>query len=268
MTQPTLLSTDLPIAGLRADEPLRVIQISDCHLPADPATPYRGVNADAGLQAVLLAVSKWQPHIVLCSGDLSEDSSRDAYQRLKHTLAELKAPVVVLPGNHDDAAVMADYFPLGPWSGPLVLACGRWLLVILDSAIKGRVDGAISTSHLRQVSEFLTADPDRPVAVALHHQPIDAGSPWIDRYRLENQAELLDWVKHHPAVRCVTWGHVHQAGETMINDCRWLSAPSTAANSLPGQPRFTPDPGGPSSRWLELFPDGELRTGVLPAVSA
>lgn len=33
--------------------PFCIVQISDCHLAADPAQPYRGRNADAGLRSVL-----------------------------------------------------------------------------------------------------------------------------------------------------------------------------------------------------------------------
>ena len=44
---------------------LRVVQISDCHLPADPRTPYRGQDADANLKGVWEKVVSWSPDLIL-----------------------------------------------------------------------------------------------------------------------------------------------------------------------------------------------------------
>ena len=86
--------------------PLRVIQVSDCHVPQNPRTPYRGLNADRNLISLLPAMRHWQPDLVLLTGDVSEDGSPASYGRVSAHLSTVGAPALALPGNHDDAAVM------------------------------------------------------------------------------------------------------------------------------------------------------------------
>ena len=242
----------------------RLAQISDCHLPASADKPYRGLRADTGLEQVLAAVADWRADAVLVTGDLSEDASEPSYQRLAGCIAELNVPVLAIPGNHDLPALMQRYFPQGPYPpypGSTVLQAGDWQVLLLDSARPGRVDGSIDAQQLEQLEHQLQSGV--PALLALHHQPVAIGSPWIDKYALDQPAALLEFVAGHPEIKAVLWGHVHQAFDRRIGNARYMSAPSTAANSLPGHERFTHDPAGPACRWLELFADGRLETGIL-----
>ena len=243
--------------------PFCVLQISDCHLAADPAQPYRGRNADAGLRSVLAGAKALAPDLILCTGDLSEDASPASYQRLVTALESIAAPVCALPGNHDDSDIMRRFFPAGPWQGPLHLSADVWRIVLLTSAVSGRIDGALDAADLLRLDELLNEQPDAPVLLALHHQPIAVGSPWIDRYPLQAPEALLDLVRRHRQVRGGTWGHIHHAFERQQGRVLWLGAPSTAANSLAGQVRFTLDPEGPACRWLKLYADGSMKTGTV-----
>ena len=251
----------------QAGKGFRLVQISDCHLPASAEKPYRGLRADTGLQQVLAAVAGWQADAVLITGDLSEDASQASYQRLAGHIAELKVPVFALPGNHDLPGRMQRYFPQGPYlpyPGSAVLQAGDWQLLMLDSARPGRIDGSIDARQLDQLQQGL--QPGVPALLALHHQPVAIGTPWIDKYPLEQPERLLEFVAAHPEIKAVLWGHVHQAFETAIGGTRFMSSPSTAANSLPGSERFTHDPRGPACRWFELFDDGRLESGILYAL--
>lgn len=247
----------------KANGAFRLAQISDCHLPASADTSYRGLKSDPGLAAVIDTLAAWQPHALLITGDLSEDASEASYSRLAERVAQLNVPVCVIPGNHDDPARMQPYFPNGPYGGPLVFEAGGWKLLLLNSARAGRIDGSIAPEDLQKLGETLQGDAY--CLLALHHQPVAIGSPWIDKYMLQQPQDLLDCVAAHSQIRAVVWGHVHQPFETQIGKTRFMSAPSTAANSLPECARFTLDPAGPACRWLELFDDGHLETGILRA---
>lgn len=247
---------------------LRIVQVSDCHLPADPATLYRGHNADRNLSSLLPAIRRWQPDLLLLSGDVSEDGSAPSYGRVSARLSSVGAPVLALPGNHDDAAVMRRYFPWGPWQGPYVHRARNWQLLLLDSTEPGRIEGSLPADRLDQLDQCLRRDPDRMTLLALHHQPVPVNSPWIDRYSLEDAAAFWNLVDRHPQVRCVTWGHVHQDFHGRRGDVELLSSPSSAANGLPERDSFTLDLGGPACRWLELAADGGIETGLLRAGSA
>lgn len=244
--------------------PWRLLQLSDSHLPADPAEPYRGVSADRGLDAVLDAAAEQDFDSVLLTGDVSECADAASYSRAAEAVARLGLPVAALPGNHDSPEAMRARFPVGPWEGPAVVRAGAWRIVLLDSTVPGRVDGRITESDLSWLEQTLQDAPgDGPVLLALHHQPVSVGSPWIDRYRLADPGPLLELIERHRSVRGMVWGHVHQEFETRHGNARLLACPSTAANSLPGTERFTSDPAGPAGRWLNLGADGSLETGLL-----
>lgn len=241
---------------------LKVIQLSDCHLRADPAVPYRGQDADANLHRVWRQAQAWNPDIVLLTGDLSEDASRESYRRLRH-LVSPEVPVLALPGNHDEPEAMMEFFPEGPWEGPLAFEAGSWLLICLDSKLPGRIEGGISDEALKQLRRTLSASPQPNVLLALHHQPVPVGAGWIDRYPLTRPESFLEIVKSEPRVRSVVWGHIHHHFEARLDGKTLLGSPSTAANSLKGSVRFDHDPAGPACRTLELADSGEVKFGIL-----
>jgi len=247
--------------------PLRVVQVSDCHVPRDPGTPYRGLNADRNLVSLLPAIRHWQPDLVLLTGDVSEDGSAAAYGRVSAHLSTVGAPVLALPGNHDEPAVMRRYFPTGPWSGPHGERARNWQLVLLDSAVPGQVHGGLDAPALERLDRLLRESTASHVLVALHHHPVPMGAEWIDRYALERPEDLLEVLDRHPRVRCVAWGHVHQDFEARSGGQLLLGSPSTVANSLPGTEKFTLDLAGPACRWLELGLDGMIATGLMRAGS-
>jgi Icc protein len=244
---------------------LRIIQISDCHVSADSDALYRGQSADANFQIILHLVRKWNPALVLLTGDVSEDGSRESYERTSGLFAQTGVPVLALPGNHDDIEMMSRYFRMGPWDGPYVTEVENWTLILLDSTEPDRISGCFSTSYLKRVQASLQNKDGGYTLVALHHQPVPVGAPWIDRYMLESPQRFIEVIDQSPRVRCIGWGHVHHDFQLQRKGVTLLGAPSTAANSIPGAQRFTLDPAGPACRWLELSPRGEVVTGLLYA---
>ncbi|MEJ2401812.1 MAG: metallophosphoesterase [Xanthomonadales bacterium] len=244
---------------------LRIIQLSDCHVSADRSALYRGVNAERNLAGLLPAIRRWQPDLILLTGDVSEDASAPSYGRVAALLDSLGSPVLALPGNHDDAAVMRRYFPRGPWDAPLFHEARGWQLVLLDSAAPGRIDGVLSRSQLQALKTGLQRCRSEHILVGLHHQPVPVGSHWIDRYALDDAEWLFGLLDRDPRIRCITFGHVHQAIGLERNGALLLGAPSSVANSLPGREKFTLDVAGPACRWLRLGAGGRIETGILHA---
>jgi Icc protein len=240
-----------------------VLQISDSHVSADPEANYRGQNADRNLQSLLPAMRDWAPDLVLLTGDVSEDASPAAYQRVAELLAPVGATVLALPGNHDDPGVMKNPFPLGPWNGPFIQEAGPWALVLLDSTERGSISGSFSPDELARFDQGLRNSSAKNILVALHHQPVPVNAPWIDRYALECPDRFLQHVDRDARIKCIVWGHIHHDFRAERKGAILLGAPSTATNSLPETPRFTFDPAGPACRWLELYGDGRVVTGLL-----
>lgn len=244
---------------------LKLVQISDCHVSSDPETAYRGLDAGRSLKSLLPAIRQFQPDLVLLTGDVSEDASPASYRRVAALLGTIGAPVLALPGNHDDPHVMRHHFPDGPWKGPLFRAVKGWQLVLLDSTVRDEVSGALSDDCLAALESGLSNCMSDHVLLALHHQPVTVGSPWIDKYALREPDSFLQLLDKDDRIRCVAWGHVHQDFCSERGKVKLLGSPSSVANSIPGREQFTLDVGGPACRWLVLDRDGGVETGLLRA---
>ena len=240
-----------------------IAQVSDCHLPADPQQPYRGINPYQNLEALLKKAHRLNPDLLLASGDLSEDGSRASYERLRRYFKSLEIPVLALPGNHDDAGLLAKTFPGSPVDKISVSNHGAWQIIRLNSCLEGRPEGRLSEATIAELEKTLQDSTQRPRLIAVHHQPVAVGSPWIDKYRLFDPEDFLKVLDEYEDVKAVVWGHVHQLFETDRNGTAMLGSPSSAINSLRGSKTFTEDPTGPAFRWLELKEDGTVLSEII-----
>jgi len=243
--------------------PLRIAQVTDCHLPADPERTYRGIDPRRNLESIMEKVAARRPDLLLLSGDLSEDGSRESYRVLRSIFGSLQVPLLALPGNHDDPERLAEYFPGSPVNGIGLSEHGAWQIVRLDSCMPRRPEGRIGEHAIAALGEHLAANTGRPQLVVLHHQPVEVGNPWIDRFPLLNPEPLLRLVDGNANVKAVVWGHIHQAYTADRSGTAMLGGPSSAINTLPGMQKFTPDPAGPACRWLELNGDGTVSTSIV-----
>lgn len=240
-----------------------IAQVTDCHLPADPQQSYRGINPYLNLRTLLKSVKARKPDLLLATGDLSEDGSKRSYQALQARFRPLGVPVLALPGNHDDAGILAETFPGSPVDGIGVSEHGSWKIIRLNSCLPGKPEGRLSEKTLTELAGFLDNHGQSPLLIALHHQPVEVGSPWIDKYRLLEPHRLLGLIDRYSNVKAVVWGHIHQAFETYRGATAMLGGPSSAINALPGTQKFTADMNGPAFRWLELGEDKTVASGIV-----
>ncbi|MGB1922172.1 MAG: metallophosphoesterase, partial [Alcanivorax sp.] len=137
-------------------QPLRVVQLSDCHLFADTQGKLLGLNTQFSLEKVLELIRREQPSpdLILATGDLSQDASFESYQRLGQALSSFSAPVYWLEGNHDKPAPMLQALDCDrERMSPCVLEIGNWTIVMLDSTIPGEVPGDLFDEDLKFLDE-------------------------------------------------------------------------------------------------------------------
>jgi Icc protein len=90
-----------------------------------------------------------QPDAVLVSGDLAENASDAEYELVRDLLAPLKAPLYVLPGNHDDRRALHRHFGVPGAGGDPVqysVDLGALRLVVLDTTRPGADPGPSTPS--------------------------------------------------------------------------------------------------------------------------
>jgi Icc protein len=244
---------------------LRILHITDPHLHASRETHMRGVNTDASLVASLehALADPHQPDLILATGDLVQDETRQGYERFRDLLGKPGIPVHCLPGNHDSQEAMQAVLSDAPFRFCGIGDYPPWRLILLNSRMAGDDGGFLSTDELEKLQQALTTHREGHVLVALHHQPVPMGSRWLDTVGLRNADAFLSVVDRHPQVRAIVWGHVHQASDRLRNGVRLISTPSTCAQFLPGAEQFSLDTRPSGYRWLDLHPDGTMLTSVV-----
>jgi Icc protein len=248
------------------DRPLHLLQISDTHLHASKDSRMRGVNTFDTFRAVLdraLEDDAWPPDSVLVTGDIVQDESRVGYELFRSEMAQLKVPVLCLPGNHDDPKLMEEILATKPFQFCGATRLGNWSLILLNTFLTGEDAGGLGTRRLEALESTLKEHASQHVLICMHHQPLNMGSAWLDGVGLRDAKEFLRVIDANTSVRGVLWGHVHQASDRARGHVRFLSAPSTCSQFLPSSDFFAIDNRPPGMRWLTLHASGRMETEVV-----
>jgi Icc protein len=218
-----------------------------------------GVDTADSLRAVLArALAEGRPDALLVTGDVSHEGDEASYRRFAAIVADhYEGPVLCLPGNHDKSAAMREV--LGEtWA----LDLQEWSLIGLDSHVDGQVGAGLSETDMAALEGRLAASRGRHVLVATHHPPVDVGCPWLDKDRIQNGAELLEWLSEHAGVKGMVFGHAHQVIESAYENLALLGTPATCFQFAPRTESFAVDERKPGYRWLRLDAQGGLQTEV------
>lgn len=246
------------------DDDLKVLQLTDTHLYADPGGTLLGLNTQKSFDSVVRCARArhWPADTVIVTGDLVHDGSAEGYERIWHQLAALGTPIHWLPGNHDNPEVMQATLQRIGAADPGIVEMKGWRIVLLDSHARGSDAGRLSGSELKGLEGALKTAPHRHILVCLHHQPLPVGSHWLDEIGLLNADELFDVLDGHRQVRGLLCGHIHQEFAAERNGVPVFGTPSTCFQFRPRSDDFAADPIAPGYRWLVLRADGVIETAV------
>jgi Icc protein len=193
-----------------------VLQISDTHLRAEPNTPAHR-DPDAALSATINAVRNVPADLVLLTGDLSDDGSVAALQRLRSVVGALSPAVLAIAGNHDDPDNVHAVFGLTD-----TVDLGAWRVLAVESVIRGEDHGSVDVDNLVRRLDQLDA---RPTLLAIHHPPRSPSTNPM--FQLIGADEMLAALHDRPHVRAVVSGHLHEAFERREGDVQLLGSPSS-----------------------------------------
>ena len=243
--------------------PLRVLQLTDPHLMADPAGALLGVNTRDSLDAVIRQVvaQHGQPDLVLATGDLAQDGSEEAYRVFADKFRAFSCGSAWIAGNHDRADRLEQVASEQQASRRHIVQ-GGWQFILLDSSVPGKVHGELADSELAFLAQTLEQNPALPTLIGLHHHPVDIGSDWMEKIGLRNREAFWAVVDRHPQVKIVLWGHIHQEHDLNRRAVRLLATPSTCIQFTSGSRKFAVEELPPGYRWFELEASGDFRTEV------
>lgn len=256
------LSREVPHDGAR---PIRLLQLTDCHIGPDDREELLGLNTNESLQDVFDHVRShhegWD--LLLTTGDIANNGGARTYVRFLNILQQSAIPHRAfgwLPGNHDSPVDMNEAMDSEQLTKEILI--GNWLILLLNTQVPGHTHGNLVEAELNLLDESLANNRDRHVLIFMHHQPVPVGCAWVDHQKVRSEYaffKILDQYKH---VRAVVWGHVHQEFSQMRKDVRLLATPSTSIQFTPNSEDFAVDHRMPGYRWFELNPDGSFTTQV------
>ncbi len=215
---------------------MRIAHMSDFHVTA-PGTLYQGiVPSNEMAKAAIAHVNALTPapDLVLFTGDLTEHGLTEEYALGRCILDDLKAPYLVLPGNHDDRTnfrhAFRDHLYL-PAQGPLhfVVDDHPVRVIGLDCTVPGQHHGALDPDGLDWLEACLTADTHTPTVLATHHHPYPSGIPYLDAYDNRSGPAIADVLRRFDNIHRVLFGHVHRMMMASFGGTLAVSAPSTAS---------------------------------------
>ena len=250
----------------RSGQPLQIVQITDPHLRKEPDGTLLGMNTRESLDAVMDLVRENHPNpdVVLATGDIAQDGSVEAYRQFEQRMAFFKCPVYWFAGNHDSWPEMNQIIA-GTQAAEREFHDRGWNLIFLDSAVPGKVHGFLQPKELDLLDRSLRAHPDEHALVCFHHHPIDIRCNWLNPIGLRNADAFFSVLDRYQQVKGVLWGHIHQELDEEREGVRMLATPSTCIQFEPRSKDFSVGRQAPGYRWLELYPDGRIDTGVIRA---
>ena len=243
---------------------LTIAQITDTHLFRETTAEFRGVNTYQSFIAVVekLRQISPSPDLLLLTGDLSQDETKESYQILGDHLESLAVPIYSIAGNHDNLQLMEQVLVNQPFSREKYLNLADWQIILLNSAVSGQVAGYLSPETLSYLKTKLSQF-NRPTLISLHHHPVEINSEWMDEYKVQNNRKFLEIITGYPQVKIVLFGHIHQEFDSYQNGIRYLGTPSTCIQFQPNNYDLAMDEFKPGFRLLTLLNNGEFDTKVI-----
>jgi 3',5'-cyclic AMP phosphodiesterase CpdA len=190
--------------------PSRVLHLSDLHF---------GAGDDAAIEVGAPAlIERFQPELVIASGDLSHRGREDQLTSATRFLRSLDTPVLAIPGNHDIPYTFPARFTRSfraferQWETTEPTYASPTLHVIgLNSVRPWRhQSGGIRTGQLARAEERLReAAPSAFQIVVLHHHLI--GAPWRSRKKPVARRNHVLASLVAAGADLILAGHIHQA---------------------------------------------------------
>lgn len=211
---------------------MRVVQITDTHVPADAGDQtvlemlcaVQTVDPVVNLQIILDDIRTLDPtpDFVVATGDLADRGHPASYRRLRALLEPLEVPVYASPGNHDLADELARHLPGGNVSVVDAFEREGWQFVFADA---GNTEwGELSPSQVADLDRVMARRDVDNVFLCIHHPPVAVHAVMPPPQFLAD--DLAPLLRAHP-VRAIVSGHVHAVADLELDGVPVHTGPST-----------------------------------------
>ena len=182
-----------------------------------------------------------RPDGIVLTGDLADTGDPVAYgllaERIDALTAATGAPVVCVPGNHDDRSAFGRQL-LG-WADDATVVpidqiswFGGLRVVSLDTVVPGSDAGRLSDAQLQWLGDQLATPAPDGTIVAVHHPPIGSPIRSMSEIGLEHP-ERLAAILDGTDVCLVLAGHNHHGSAGMLGQVPVWVGPALSYRSDP-----------------------------------
>ncbi len=238
-----------------SDTILRFVHISDTHISSNPAYGQEhwkvGHTARHGAEALVTQLNNlpFEPDFILHTGDVAFDPDPSAYEAAREILGQIPYSVYYLAGNHDYPAELQSRMTnrtevISPFY--YTFEVNGVQIVCLDS--NGPAEpprGFVTEEQIGWLDNICSTPDSRPLIVAVHHNILPVGVPWLDEYMgtINGEAVHQALMPARERLRGVFFGHVHQNLDMYRDGILYTSVNSSWVqfHAWPGQDKTTED---------------------------
>lgn len=208
----------------------RLVQLTDCHLLAQPDGWYQGCQPALHLRQIIAFLQSDRPDAVILTGDLTQDHSAASYALLAELLSPLHCPVFLVPGNHDDLHLLTELTQRRPFVAAESLLLADWQLFLLDS--KGPTPaGSFPQPKQQSLQQQFRQSTSTHFWLFMHHHPQPLAC-FIDQYGLTEQQAFWQLLQAEPRVRGLSHGHAHLAYQRQQQGIQLVGCPASSVQFL------------------------------------
>ncbi|MBV8599941.1 MAG: metallophosphoesterase [Candidatus Eremiobacteraeota bacterium] len=227
----TIGSGGLVTAAADAAEPFTFVQISDSHIGFHQAP---NTDPPSTLRAAIEAINALpvQPRFVMHTGDVTHLSKAAEFDTAKQLLASLRAPLFVIPGEHDAIGsdgtklFLQNFARKDAPQGWYAFDLGGVHFLSIVNVFNFEKMGLIGNEQLDWIRKDLAAQKTTTPIVVFGHVPLyTVYEPW--GWMTEDGGKVVAMLQRFDNVTVLN-GHIHQVLEHTEGKIRFRTAAGTA----------------------------------------
>ncbi len=230
---------------------MRIIQITDLHIGQEGASDY-GVDSRANFLNILAEVKFAAPDYLVITGDLCMKKGEEVtYQWIRERLEKLDIPYLLIPGNHDSAAMMREVFEMQhvKAKGALyyALKLGKQTCLFIDNS-KARHSEAQLNWLSRQLYQA-----EGELVIFSHYPLLPTGVAFMEKtHGLKDQEAVLTILETYADPIHIFCGHFHVEKTVHYKNINLHITPSCQVQVHPYQTNFAIDHNRVAMRVIDL----------------
>ncbi len=194
-----------------------IAQISDTHIPVRGEKTNGIAPMAENLTRCIDHINRCipKPDVVLVTGDITNEGGLEEAEHAASLLSRLEIPYFIIPGNHDERAILEAAFDEHACPSGLdgfscyVVEDFEVRLIAMDSTVPGSPGGEICQKRAAWLDERLSEDQHRPTVIFMHHPPVKCSVLETDEDGFEGTHLLRDVVAKATNVERIMCGHIH-----------------------------------------------------------